>query len=42
MMVCKAENQEAAEKIANEDPGVKSGLLKVEIKRWLVPMTTVK
>ncbi|MGH1366888.1 MAG: YciI family protein [Calditrichia bacterium] len=42
MMVCKAESQEAAEKIANEDPGVKSGLLKVEIKRWLVPMATVR
>jgi uncharacterized protein YciI len=30
-------NKPDAEKIANDDPAVKKGLLKVEVKQWLVP-----
>lgn len=36
MMVLRAENQEDAEAIANADPSVKNGLLKVQVKPWMV------
>jgi uncharacterized protein YciI len=42
MMVMRAENQEAAERAAYADPAVKAGLLRVNVKPWLVPMATVR
>jgi uncharacterized protein YciI len=36
MMVLEIESQEAAEEIATADPSVKSGLLAVEVKPWMV------
>ena len=42
MMVYKCDTFEEAEQIANNDPTVKSGLLKVEVKQWYVPMKTVE
>lgn len=42
MMIYKCEKIEEAEKIANDDPCVKNGLLNVEVKQWLVPMKTVR
>ncbi len=39
MMVLSGTTEEA-EKIANEDPAVKSGLLKVTVRPWMVVMST--
>jgi uncharacterized protein len=41
MMVLKADSQEEAESIANADPSVHAGLLKVTVKPWYVPMETL-
>lgn len=41
MMVLRADSMEEAEQIANADPAVQSGLLKVHVKEWFVPMATV-
>jgi uncharacterized protein YciI len=41
MMVLRAESIEEAEQIANADPSVQSGLLKVHVKEWFVPMATL-
>lgn len=42
MMIYMCEKKEDAEKIANEDPSVKKGLLKVQVKPWLAAMSSVK
>lgn len=39
MMICKVESSDEAEKIANDDPAVKNGLLKVEVKKWYAAMS---
>jgi uncharacterized protein YciI len=39
MMVSRIPTMEQALKVAEDDPAVKSGLLKVAVKPWLVPMT---
>jgi len=41
MMVLRADSQEEAEAIANADPSVLAGLLKVSVKPWFVPMETM-
>jgi len=38
MMILKAETMEEAEKIANDDPTVKSGLLNVQVRQWMAAM----
>jgi uncharacterized protein YciI len=40
MMVMSAESREEAEKIANADPSVQNGLLKVDVKPWMAAMRT--
>jgi uncharacterized protein YciI len=42
MMVFRAKDQADAEEVANADPAVKKGLLKVIVKPWYVPMATLK
>jgi len=42
MMICRTADVKAATAIAKADPGVKSGLLSVDVKRWLVPMSSVQ
>lgn len=42
MMVLRAESMEEAEQIANADPSVQSGLLKVHVKEWFVPMSPLE
>lgn len=42
MMVLRAENQDEAEAIANADPSVKNGLLKVQVKPWMVVFESAK
>src|SRR5690242_10179854 len=42
MMVLRADSQEEAETVANADPSVQAGLLKVHVRPWFVPMATVK
>lgn len=41
MMICRTTDIEKAKLIANSDPVVISGLLKVVVKKWMVPMTSV-
>ena len=41
MMVCRSADPEAARKMAEADPAVVAGLLKVEVKQWMIPMTSV-
>jgi uncharacterized protein YciI len=41
MMVCRTSDIAKAKEIAEADPEIKSGLLKVEVKRWMVPMSSV-
>lgn len=40
MMIMRAENLEAAQEVATADPGVQSGLLQVEVKPWMVAMSS--
>ncbi|MEZ5059808.1 MAG: YciI family protein [Saprospiraceae bacterium] len=42
MMIYNCETIEEAQKIANDDPTVKSGLLNVEVKQWMVAMQTIE
>lgn len=42
MMVSRASSLEEAESLAREDPGVRSGLLRVEVKAWYVPLASVE
>ena len=42
MMVLRAEGMEEAEQIANADPSVQKGLLKVHVKEWFVPMSRLE
>lgn len=39
MMILKVNSIELAMEIANEDPAVQSGLLNVEVKSWLTPLS---
>ncbi len=41
MMVSRAASLEAAQKLANDDPAVVGALLNVNVKPWMVPMSTV-
>lgn len=41
MMISRLPTLEAARRIAEADPAVQAGLLEVEVKRWLVPMSSV-
>lgn len=41
MMVSRIPTLEEARRVASEDPGVESGLLRVEVRAWLVPMASV-
>lgn len=42
MMICKTDDIAKAKEMAEADPTVKSGLLKVEVKQWMVPMSSLK
>lgn len=42
MMVCRTSDIAKAKEVAEADPCVISGLLKVEIKQWMIPMTSVE
>lgn len=42
MMVCRTNDIEKARKVAEADPTVISGLLNVEVKQWMIPMTSVE
>ncbi len=41
LVILDVESLAEAEEIANQDPAVQSGMLKVEIKRWLTPLSSV-
>ena len=41
MMICNVETMEEAEKIANDDPEVKGGILNVKVKKWYVAMSNM-
>jgi uncharacterized protein YciI len=41
MMVCNVETMKEAEKIANNDPAVKSGMLNVKVKKWYIAMSNI-
>lgn len=41
MMVCRTSDIEKAKEMAEADPCVISGLLCVEVKQWMIPMTSV-
>ena len=41
-MVCRTSDIAKANEIAEADPRVISGLLKVEVKQWMIPMTSVE
>jgi len=41
MMICRDPDLDRVRTIAEEDPGVKAGLLNVDVKRWLVPMSSL-
>jgi uncharacterized protein len=41
MMVMRATDQDEAERLANADPSVIGGLLKVHVRPWFVPMETL-
>ena len=42
MMVCRTSDIEKAKEVGEADPSVISGLLKVEVKQWMIPMTSVE
>ena len=42
MMIYRGSDLEKARELAEADPAVKSGLLKVNVKLWLVPMSSVQ
>ena len=42
MMICRTSEIAKAKEIAEADPCVISGLLKVEVKQWMIPMTSVE
>lgn len=42
MMVCKTANLNKAKEIAEADPAVVAGLLKVEVKQWMIPMSSIE
>lgn len=42
MMISRAQTIEDALRIANKDPAVTSGLLRVTVRPWMVPMQDVK
>jgi uncharacterized protein YciI len=42
MMICREQDLEKAKVLAEQDPAVKSGLLKVSIKPWMVAMSSVQ
>ena len=42
MMVSRFGTIEEARKAADDDPGVKAGLLNVVVRPWMVPMSSVK
>lgn len=42
MMICTTADTDQAKAIANADPAVKAGLLLVEVKLWMVPMSSVQ
>ncbi len=41
MMISRSPTLEEAQQTANKDPAVQSGLLRVEVHPWMVPMATV-
>ena len=42
MMICRTSEIKKAKEIAEADPCVISGLLKVKVKQWMIPMTSVE
>ena len=42
MMVCSHADMAKATELAEADPAVKSGLLKAEVKPWMLPMVSPK
>ena len=42
MMICTTSDLEKAKAMAEADPTVKSGLLTVQVKKWMVPMSSLK
>ena len=42
IMIYSGADIEKAKELANADPAVRSGLLNVEVKLWMVPMSSVK
>lgn len=41
MMVSRIPTLDEARRVASQDPGVESGLLRVEVRAWLVPMASI-
>ena len=42
LMIARSGSLEEAQRLADEGPAVKSGLLRVEVHPWMVPMATVQ
>ena len=42
MMIARSQSLAEAQRLADADPAVKSGLLRVEVHPWMVPMATVE
>lgn len=41
MMIARSPDLEEARRVASQDPAVKNGLLRVQVRPWMVPMSTV-